>query len=100
MIHLHLGVRVHPGGGDRLVEFLRDAIPFYERPGGIRMRLLRCHESPDEFIEVVEYDDTEVFERDRLRVASDPAMREVLARWRSLLASGPEVLRYDDVTPR
>jgi quinol monooxygenase YgiN len=87
-IELHLRIHVRPGKRDDFLAFLRDAIPFYESPGGIRIRLLQGNQDPDSFIEVVEYGDQGAYERDQLRVESDPAMNERLTRWRSLLA-GP-----------
>lgn len=39
-IGLHLRIRVAPGRCDELLAFLREAIPFYERPGGIEVRML------------------------------------------------------------
>ena len=39
--------------------FLRGAIPFYEEPTGIHVRLLRDVDEPDAFVEVIEYDTDE-----------------------------------------
>ena len=41
-IELHLRGRVTAGRRDDLVAFLREVIPFYERPGGIRTGCLTC----------------------------------------------------------
>ena len=43
---IHLRGRVAQGRWDDLVSFLRSAIPFYEEPGGIRVRLLRDAGAP------------------------------------------------------
>ena len=43
---IHLRERVAQGRWDDLVSFLRSAIPFYEEPGGIRVRLLRDAGAP------------------------------------------------------
>ena len=48
------------------------AIPFYEQPGGIRVRLLWDTADPDRFIEIVEYADQGAHDRDQARVADDP----------------------------
>jgi hypothetical protein len=39
-VTVHLRIRVARGREDDLRRFLREAIPFYESPGGIRVRLL------------------------------------------------------------
>jgi len=94
-IELHLRIRVAPGRRDDFFAFLRDAIPFYERPGGIRIRLLQMRDDPDCFIEVVEYRDRGAYEQDQVRVESDPAMKATLSRWRELLAEPVQVVAYD-----
>jgi quinol monooxygenase YgiN len=83
---LHLRFRVQPGRREEFLAFLRDAVPFYEAPGGIRIGLLQDVADPDRFIEVVEYADEETYQRDQARVGSDPGMRGYLSRWRELLA--------------
>jgi quinol monooxygenase YgiN len=94
MIELHLRGRVAPGRRAELVAFLREAIPFYEQPGGIRVRLLWEVADPDRFIEVVEYVDQRTHDRDQARVDSDPQMQDYLRRWRALLAEPPQVETY------
>jgi hypothetical protein len=94
MIELHLRGRAGLGRRADLVAFLREAIPFYERPGGIRVRLLWDVSDPDRFIEVVEYADQDSYDRDQVRVDSDVDMQDYLGRWRALLAGPPEVETY------
>jgi quinol monooxygenase YgiN len=94
VIELHLRGRVAFGRREDLVAFLAEAIPFYERPGGIRVRLLWDIADPDRFIEVVDYVDQEAHDRDQARVADDPEMGEYLRRWRSLLAGPPQIETY------
>jgi quinol monooxygenase YgiN len=94
VLQLHLRGRVLPGRRDDLIEFLREAIPFYEAPGGIRVRLWWDTADPDRFIEAVEYADRATYDRDQQRVAEDPAMKHYLDRWRQLLASPPQVETY------
>ncbi|HET8658077.1 MAG TPA: hypothetical protein VFM55_03665 [Micromonosporaceae bacterium] len=96
---IHLRGRVAEGRWEDLVSFLDQAIPFYEGPGGIKVRLLRDIADPDAFVEVIEYDDAESYAADQRRVASDPAMVSRLGQWRSLLAGPPEVCTFRDVTP-
>jgi hypothetical protein len=99
MIELHLRGRVAPGRRSDLVAFLREAIPFYEGPGGIGVRVLWDMADPDRFVEVMEYADHDTYERDQARVDHDAAMREHLRRWRALLAEPPQVYTYRVDTP-
>lgn len=96
---IQLRGRVAEGRWDDLVSFLRTAIPFYEGPGGIRVRLLRSAEDPDAFIEVVEYETEQAYAADQHRVEHDPAMIAKLEEWRGLLAGPVEVETFRDVTP-
>jgi quinol monooxygenase YgiN len=93
-IDLHLRCRVKPGRRDEFVAFLREAIPFYESPGGIEVRLLEDMRDDHRFIELVLYDDEAAYARDQQRVASDATMKAFLARWRELLAEPPIVEVY------
>jgi hypothetical protein len=99
MIELHLRGRVATGQKAELVAFLSEAIPFYEEPGGIRVRVLWDMADEDRFIEVVEYADVTVYDRDQQRVADDAQMTEYLRRWRALLDGAPEVIAYRVDTP-
>ena len=94
MIELHLRGRVAAGRREDLVAFLREAIPFYERPGGIRIRLMWDVADADRFIEVVEYADQRIHDTDQARVADDPEMVGYLRRWHELLAEPPQVETY------
>lgn len=94
MIELHLRGRAAPGRREDLVAFLAEAIPFYEQPGGIRVRLLWDIADPDRFIEVVEYADHETYDRDQARVSDDPEMGQYLRRWRDLLTGPAQVEIY------
>jgi quinol monooxygenase YgiN len=94
MIELHLRGRAALGRRADLVAFLREAVPFYEQPGGIRVRLLWDVADPDRFVEVVEYADHDIHDRDQVRVANDPEMQGYLRRWRAVLAEPPEVEVY------
>jgi quinol monooxygenase YgiN len=99
MVELHLRGRTAPGRRADLIAFLREAIPFYEAPGGIRVRLLWDVTDPERFIEVVEYADRDAYDRDQERVISDPKMNAYLARWRAFLAEAPQVETYRVDTP-
>jgi quinol monooxygenase YgiN len=93
-LELHLRITVSPGGRDAFIAFLREAIPFYESPGGIRVALLEDAADDHRFIEVVRYESQAAHDRDRERVRSDPDMRRFLDRWRALLAAPPQVETY------
>jgi hypothetical protein len=94
MIELHLRGQAAPGRREDLVAFLAEAIPFYEQPGGIRVRLLWDIADSDRFIEVVEYANREAYNRDQARVSDDPEMAGYLSRWRNLLTGPPQVETY------
>jgi hypothetical protein len=95
---LHLRIRTRSSGPAELFSFLKAAVPFYESIGCVRVRLLRNIDDPTRYIEVIEYEDLEAFEKDQLRVANDPQMHGYLEVWRSLLSGGVEVETYEDVT--
>lgn len=97
---LHLRGRLHPGRQGQLIRFLSEAIPVYERPGGITVRLLVNSDDPDLFLESVEYANTEVYAADQQRVESDPQMMAYLDRWREFLVEPVSVERYEDATRR
>jgi quinol monooxygenase YgiN len=98
-IDLHLRLHVLPGRRAEFLAFLREAIPFYESPGGITVRLLQDLRDDHRFIELVLYDDEAAYARDQERVADDPAMKAYLARWRDLLGEPPVVEVYRRLTP-
>lgn len=88
-----------PGKRDEFLAFLREAIPFYESPGGITVRLLQDVRDDHRFIELVLYDGQDAYARDQERVANDPAMKAYLTRWRGLLAEPPVVEVYRLAVP-
>ncbi len=93
-VDLHLRVRVRQGRRDAFLSFLREAIPYYESPGCIKIRLLEDRSDDHRFIELVLYDSESDYLKDQARVESDPTMRSLLARWRELLAEPPIVEVY------
>ena len=74
--------------------FSKMQFPFYEGPGGIRVRLLTDDSDSERFIELVEYIDESAYRQDDERVRSDPAMAQFLERWRALLEGPPTVEIY------
>ena len=95
---LHLRIRLKAPHPDSLMSFLRQAVPLYEAPGGIRIRLLRNRNDPQEYIEIVEYNSRKAYEDDQHRVEHDPRMKKLLQEWRSLLAGDVKVETYEDMT--
>lgn len=93
-VELHLRCRVAPGKRAEFIAFLREAIPFYQAPGGIEVRLLEDLADDHRFIELVGYADEAVYRRDQERVEHDATMKAYLARWRGLLAQPPVVEVY------
>lgn len=99
-VDLHLRICIRPGERAAFFAFLREAIPFYESPGGIEIRLLEDLHDDHRFIELVLYADEATYERDQQRVARDPEMHRFLARWRELLAADPVVEVYRLTQPQ
>ena len=91
VIELHLRGKVAPGRRGAFDEFLVEAIPFYELPRGIHVRILWDCDEPDRFTEVIEYADQAAHDQDQLRVHNDVRMRSLLERWRNLLDAPPTV---------
>ena len=98
MIELHLRIQVKPDCLEAFRSFLREATPFYQEPGGIRVRLLKDYADPTRFIELMEYASEEAYLQDQRRVESDPQMRRYLKRWHSLLEHPPVVEVYRRVS--
>lgn len=97
-VELHLRCRVIPARQTEFLSLLREAVPFYESPGGIRVRLQQDAHDADRFIEVVEYRDEAVYQQDQARVENDSVMKSYLDRWRLLLAEPPVVEVYRRVS--
>jgi hypothetical protein len=98
-IELHLRIQIKDKGRDRFLAFLKEAIPFYESPGGIRVRLLEDPAQSGGAVEVLEYATQADYDRDQERAANDPEMKTFLKRWRALLSTPPVVEVYRRVTP-
>ena len=98
MIYLHLRIEVPDESRTEFLDLLRSAIPVYEEPGGIRVRLLEHLEDSTKFIEVVEYDDFDTYSTDQKRVHSDSEAAQYISRWRQLLASPPDIACYRELT--
>ena len=97
-IELHLRIRVKDGMRDAFLDFMRKATPYYESDGQTRVCLLQDRSDPHCFIECMEYQTLEAYERGEQSVSSDPKMQDYLRRWRALLAHPPVVEVYQNIT--
>lgn len=93
-VTLVLESRVPEGGQAALEEFLAEAVPYYEAPGGIRVRLHWDRSEPTRFQEIVDYASEADFVADDERTRADDTMRALLRRWRGLLAEDPVVTTW------
>ena len=100
-VFVHLRIHVVLERQAEFRSFLQEAIPFYEAPGGIRVRLLSRVTEPERFIEQIAYIDERTYQEDEERTRSDSTMGDFLARWRSILAEPPivEVYREASLAP-
>ena len=98
-IDLHLRLRILPGRREEFLAFLREAIPCYQSPGGIEIRLLEDKSDDHRFIELVLYENESAYDRDQQRIANDPQMKRLLNRWRALLAEPPQIEVYRLIKP-
>jgi len=96
-VHLHLRLTVKPGRRDDFLAFLKEAIPYYESPGGIEIKLVQDFDNPHRFVEVVHYRDEAAYFADQHRVDADARMREYIEKWRSFLVEPPASEVYRDV---
>jgi hypothetical protein len=89
---------VEPANRREFLEFLAEAFPFYEAPGGIRMSLFESADEPGLFHEVASYETIQAYASDQMRVEKDQAMKAMLASFRTYV-SGPldvkRLLRVD-----
>jgi amino-acid N-acetyltransferase len=89
--------RVPPSRRAELLAFLRDAVPFHERPGGIRVGWYESADEPGLFLELVVYASEGPYAADQDRVEHDPAMLAVLERFRAVVGGPVEVRRMKPV---
>jgi N-acetylglutamate synthase-like GNAT family acetyltransferase len=80
-----------------LFAFLRDAVPFYEQPGGSRVGLYESADEPGLFLELVAYADEAAYAADQERVEHDAEMIAVLGRFRAVVGGATEVRRMKPV---
>lgn len=95
---LHLRFATQTGDHHALGPFLKRALPIYEAPPGIRVRLLRSIEEPACYIEVIEYETLEAFQRDEQRLTDDTTMKSLIEEWRGLIGGDLVVETYEDIT--
>lgn len=92
--------RLPPERRSALLEFLEEALPLYERPGGVRVGLYESLDEPGLFLELVSYASTGAYEADQLRVDQDPEMVATLARFKAVVSGPVEVRRMRSIAPR
>lgn len=95
---LMLHITTPPGGRDHLIDFLRQALPYYQEPGGIRVRLLSSIDQPEEYIEMIEYQTREGYLCDQQRVTQDVKMKGYLNQWYTLLEGRVIAKPYFDLS--
>ena len=88
-----LTYRVAPERRAALLAFLQRAVPFYERPGGIRVSLYESLDEPGLVLELVAYASEDDYARDQERVEHDTEMRAVLEEFRATVGGAVEVRR-------
>ena len=79
------------------LEFLGEAVPLYERPGGIRVGVYESLDEPGLFLELVSYASLGAYEADQLRVDHDPEMVATLTRFKAVVAGPIEVRRMQPI---
>ena len=80
-----------------LVSFLARAVPLYESPGGITVRLYEDRERRGSFLEIVLYATERGFAEDQERVAHHPDWKHTLSEWRAIVGGPIEVGIMDPV---
>lgn len=86
-----LAYRVPLNRRNELIQFLHDAVPFYEKPGGTRIALYESIDEPGFFLELVAYAGEAEYEADQVRVEHDPEMKNVLEKWHQFIDGPLEV---------
>lgn len=86
------------GGQEHLTRTLKQAVPYYKQPGGIRVRLLNSIDQPDDYIEMIEYETEEGYLRDQQRVSRDAKMRELIDQWHLALSGQVSAKPYFDLS--
>jgi hypothetical protein len=94
---LHIKFRSPTADSSQLVSLFQSAMPFYQATGVTRARLLRNVDDPSAFIQVLEYQVSEMIEINRQAIASDPMMQGYLRAWRAIVPGGVEVDVYEEV---
>ena len=78
---------------------MKTATPFYPAFGDAKVRLLRNVDSPNDVVQIIEYQAEHDIELNRQKLASDPMTRNFVQAWRMMFPGGLEMDVYEDVTP-
>lgn len=84
---------VAPENRAALLRFMAETIPFYEKPGGIRVKLYESADEPGTFLELVAYSSRKVYDEDQYRIENDAEYRKVLAQWHSFFKGELQISR-------
>ena len=76
---------------------MKSATPFYKLFGDAKVRLLRNVDSPNDIVQIIEYQTDHAIELNRQKLASDPTARNFMQTWRSMFPGGIEMDVYEDV---
>ncbi len=82
-----------------LFRFMEEAIPFYEKPGGIRVKLYESADVPGTFLELVAYASRKIYEQDQYRIENDPEYRRVLSEWHKFFEGELKISRMLPALP-
>jgi hypothetical protein len=77
---------------------MKTSAPFYQATHDAKMRLLRNVDSPNDVMQIVEYQAEPMIESNRQRLASDPMARNFIQAWRMIFPGGFDMDVYEDVT--
>ena len=94
---LHLRFTLPTADSGQMAAMIKAAAPFYQMFGNAQVRLLQNVDDPAKFVQEIEYDAQEDWERSRQRIASDPRMQVYLLTWRNLFPGAPEIDVYQEV---
>lgn len=88
---LHLHLRVPLEQQDAFRAYVAEAFPLFEARGDCRGAVYQAADDPAVFDEVFYYATEEAHQAAERAIDEDPIQRELLVRWRALLAGPPVV---------
>lgn len=88
---LHLHIRVKEAQRPALLDYVREAFPVFEAPGGCKGVLYQDASDPERYDEVFYYASEESYQAGERAIQEDPEQVRLLTRWRALLEGPPVV---------